>query len=75
MMYTISLLVHNRPGVLVQLSDLFVCGGYNIEKINAAKYKKTNFTKINIAATGNGESFESLLIQLKNMSQVIPGEL
>ncbi|PLT35158.1 MFS transporter [Bacillus sp. V5-8f] len=68
---TISILVQNQPGVLAQLSDLFVRGGYNIEEIKARKHKKTNLTKIKIAATGVDNSFESFAVQLGNVSHVI----
>ncbi|MDR4945965.1 MFS transporter [Neobacillus cucumis] len=71
MIHTISILVQNHPGVLAHLSDLFVRRGYNIEKIKAGKYKKTNLTQINIAATGSEDSFDSLIDQLGALSQVV----
>lgn len=71
MTHTISILVQNQPGVLAQLSDLFVRRGYNIEKIRAGKYKKTTLTQIKIAATGSDDSFESFVGQMGNMSHVL----
>ncbi|WNS78050.1 MFS transporter [Domibacillus sp. DTU_2020_1001157_1_SI_ALB_TIR_016] len=71
MTHTISILVQNQPGVLAQLSELFRSHGYNIEKIKAGKSKKTSLTKIKIAATGSDESFESLAVQLGDISHVV----
>lgn len=71
MVHTISLLVQNQPGVLAQLSDMFVCRGYNIEKIWAGEYRKTKLTQIKIEATGSDNSFESLVDQLGNVSYVV----
>jgi MFS family permease/acetolactate synthase regulatory subunit len=69
--HTISILVKNQPGVLAQLSEMFCRRGYNIEKIKAGKYKKTDLTKINIVATVGEETLETLLEQLENVSQVV----
>jgi MFS family permease/acetolactate synthase regulatory subunit len=69
--HTISILVKNQPGVLTQISELFSHHGYNIEKIKADKYKKTELTKIKIAATVGEDSLHTLINQIINISNVV----
>ena len=53
--HSISLLVANRPGVLVRIALVFSRRGYNIDSLVVSPTLDPNFSRMNIIAHGNPE--------------------
>lgn len=78
-LHTISLLVRNKPGVLVRISLVFSRRGYNIESLvvcpvlgdkRAAELGET-FSRMTITCSGDPETLEQIIKQLEKLIDVV----
>jgi acetolactate synthase-1/3 small subunit len=69
--HSISLLVHNRPGVLVRVALVFSRRGYNIDSLVVSPTVDGDFARMNIVARGNPETLEQIINQLEKLIDVI----
>jgi acetolactate synthase-1/3 small subunit len=69
--HTISLLVSNKPGVLIRISLVFARRGYNIDSLVVSPSQDPSFSVMNIVATGDAETLDQILKQLNKLVDVL----
>jgi acetolactate synthase-1/3 small subunit len=69
--HTISLYVHNKPGVLNRTALVFARRGFNIESVVASPGHDPSFSHMNIVATGDQRTLEQILKQLNKLVDVV----
>lgn len=78
-LHTISLLVRNKPGVLVRISLVFSRRGYNIESLvvcpvfgdKRAEELGETFSRMTITCSGELETLEQIIKQLEKLIDVV----
>jgi acetolactate synthase I/III small subunit len=69
--HSISLLVENKPGVLVRVALVFSRRGYNIDSLVVSPGMDGRFARMNIVARGNPETLEQIIAQLEKLVDVL----
>ena len=69
--HSISLLVNNRPGVLIRISLVFARRGYNIDSLVVSPAHNGKFARMNITASGEPKTLEQIIKQLNKLIDVI----
>lgn len=69
--HTISLLVANRPGVLIRIALVFSRRGYNLESVVVSPTHRREFSRMNLVASGDKEILVQVIRQLDKMVDVI----
>ena len=69
--HTISLLVNNKPGVLIRISLVFARRGYNIDSLVVSPGKDESFSRMTITASGAVSTLEQIIKQLNKVVDVI----
>ncbi|RMD75794.1 MAG: acetolactate synthase small subunit, partial [Lentisphaerae bacterium] len=69
--HTISLLVNNKPGVLIRIALIFTRRGYNIDSLVVSPGKEERFSRMTITASGEAEILGNILKQLNKLVDVI----
>ncbi|MBK7974266.1 MAG: acetolactate synthase small subunit [Deltaproteobacteria bacterium] len=78
-LHTISLLVANKPGVLVRVALVFARRGYNIESlvvspaisVTGVESKAGEFSRMTITCSGDVETLEQIIKQLEKLIDVV----
>jgi len=68
---TIGLLVNDRPGVLVRLSQVFSRRGFNIESLVVSPAHIDNTSRMTITCTGPEDILQQIILQLNKLVDVI----
>ncbi len=69
--HSISLLVANKPGVLIRLALVFNRRGYNIDSLSVSSAHSESFSRVNITASGDSKILEQIIKQLNKLVDVI----
>lgn len=69
--HVISLLVANKPGVLIRISLVFARRGYNIDSLVVCEAKDPGFSVMNITASGESKVLDQILKQLNKLVDVV----
>lgn len=69
--HVISLLVANKPGVLIRISLVFARRGYNIDSLVVSESTDPNFSTMSIVATGDQVVLDQILKQLNKLVDVV----
>lgn len=69
--HTISLVVHNKPGVLVRVSLVFSRRGYNIESLVVSPTVDGDFSRMTITCSGDPATLEQIIKQLHKLVDVV----
>ena len=69
--HCLSLLVANRPGVLVRIALVFSRRGYNLDSLVVSPTLNPDFSRMNIVAHGNPEILVQIIKQLEKLVDVI----
>jgi acetolactate synthase I/III small subunit len=69
--HTISLLVNNRPGVLIRIAMVFARRGYNIDSLVVSPTHNGKFARMNVVASGELSTLVQILKQLNKLIDVI----
>jgi len=69
--HTISILVANKPGVLVRVALVFARRGYNIDALVVSPAFNPHFSRMTITAQGNPVTLEQIIKQLNKLVDVI----
>ncbi len=69
--HTISLLVANRPGVLIRISLVFARRGYNIDSLVVSAASDPDYSMMNIVASGDEKTLDQILKQLNKLIDVV----
>jgi acetolactate synthase-1/3 small subunit len=71
-MHTISILVRNKPGVLVRVALVFSRRGYNIESlVVSADVTNGQFSRMTITCSGDPETLEQIIKQVTKLIDVV----
>ena len=70
-LHTISLFVHNRPGVLVRVALVFSRRGYNIESLVVSPSASGGFSRMTITCSGPADVLHQIILQLDKLVDVI----
>jgi acetolactate synthase-1/3 small subunit len=69
--HTISLFVHDRPGVLVRVALVFSRRGYNIESLVVSPAAREGFSRMTITCSGAAQILEQIIKQLTKLVDVV----
>ncbi len=70
-MHTISMLVANKPGVLVRCTQVFARRGFNIDALVVSPSVNPKFSRMTITASGNPETLDQIIKQTAKLIDVI----
>ncbi len=70
-MHTISVLVANKPGVLVRVATVFARRNFNIESLVVSRVHKPGQSRMTIVTSGNDDGIEQIVKQLDKLIDVI----
>lgn len=69
--HTISLLVANKPGVLVRCAQVFARRGYNIDALVVSASVDPKYSRMTITAQGDPETLDQIIKQSAKLIDVI----
>lgn len=69
--HTISLLVANKPGVLIRIALVFSRRGFNLDSVVVSQTHLPEFSRMNIVASGDKESLAQIIKQLDKLVDVV----
>jgi len=69
--HTISLLVHNKPGVLLRICLVFSRRGFNIESLVVSPAIDGRFSRMTITAEGSKHTLEQIIKQTEKLIDVL----
>ena len=69
--HTISLFVHDRPGVLVRIALVFSRRGYNIESLVVSPSASGGFSRMTITCSGDPDTLDEIIGQLAKLIDVV----
>jgi len=70
-MHTISLLVANKPGVLVRIALVFARRGYNVDSLVVSPSVNERFSRMTITAKGDLEILDQIIKQANKLVDVV----
>jgi acetolactate synthase-1/3 small subunit len=71
-LHTLSILVRNKPGVLVRVALIFSRRGYNIESlVVSADVTNGEFSRMTITCSGDPETLEQIIKQVTKLIDVV----
>ena len=71
MKHTISVLVENKPGVLMRITSLFVRRGYNIESLAVGPTERSEISRITLRVDCEQHSLEQIEKQMHKLVNVL----
>ncbi|MDR2141786.1 MAG: acetolactate synthase small subunit [Deltaproteobacteria bacterium] len=71
----ITILVHNRPGVLSHVAGLVTRRGYNVDSIAAGPTQDHSVTRITLVVAGDTATVEQVVKQFQKLVDVISVEI
>ncbi len=69
--HTISLLVNNRPGVLIRIALVFSRRGFNIDSVVVSPIKDLEFSRMSLVASGDPQTLDQIIKQLNKLVDVL----
>jgi len=69
--FSVSLLVNNKPGVLIRISLVFARRGFNMESVVVSPGHDPAFSRMSIVVSGDPVTFDQIIKQLNKLVDVI----
>lgn len=69
--HTISVVVHNEPGVLAKLSGLITRRGFNIESFSSGDHKEKGLCRLTVVVKGDDRGIEQIQKQIYKMIDTV----
>lgn len=69
--HTISVLVRNKPGVLVRVALVFARRGYNIDSLVVSPVLDSEFSRMTITCSGHPATLDQIIKQLFKLIDVV----
>jgi acetolactate synthase I/III small subunit len=69
--HTISLLVNNKPGVLIRIALVFSRRGYNIESVVVSPGDDPEYSRMSLVVSGDKETLIQIIRQLNKLVDVV----
>lgn len=70
-MHTLSILVNNKPGVLMRICQVFSRRGFNIDSLVVSQGRNPNFSRMTIGITGDPQGLGQIITQVNKLIDVI----
>lgn len=71
MKHTISLLVNNKPGVLVRIAHVFARRGFNIDSLVVSPTVNEKYSSMTVVSTGAPDILDQIMKQVEKLVDVI----
>jgi acetolactate synthase-1/3 small subunit len=71
MVHTLSVLVNNRPGVLMRICQVFARRGFNIDSLVVSQGRDARFSRMTIGIVGDPNGLEQIIKQVHKLIDVI----
>lgn len=72
--HTISLLVANKPGVLIRCAQIFARRGFNIDSLVVSPAVNPKFSRMTVTAQGDPATLEQIIKQTAKLIDVVHAE-
>jgi len=72
--HTISIMVANKPGVLVRVALVFARRGYNIDALSVSPAFNPNYSRMTVTAQGDPDTLDQIIKQASKLIDVIHAE-
>ncbi|MBZ0166059.1 MAG: acetolactate synthase small subunit, partial [Candidatus Omnitrophica bacterium] len=72
--HTISLLVANKPGVLIRCAQIFARRGFNVDSLVVSPAVNPKFSRMTITAQGDPATLEQIIKQTAKLIDVVHAE-
>ena len=69
--HTVSMLVANKPGVLVRCAQVFARRGFNIDALVVSESVNPKYSRMTITASGDPQTLEQIIKQTAKLIDVI----
>ena len=69
--HNLSILVNNKPGVLMRLAQTFSRRGYNIDSLVVSRAHDPQFSRITVVTQGDPVGFDQIIRQLNKLIDVV----
>lgn len=69
--YTLSVLVNNKAGVLMRITQVFARRGYNIDSLVVSEGRDPEFSRMTIGISGDREGLDQIIKQVYKLIDVI----
>ena len=69
--HTLSVYVHNKPGVLGRICQVFSRRGFNIESLVVSQSRDPRFSRMTIGISGHPEGLSQIILQVNKLIDVI----
>lgn len=69
--HTLSVLVNNRPGVLMRICQVFARRGFNIDSLVVSQGRDSRFSRMTIGIVGDPNGLEQIIKQVHKLIDVI----
>ena len=69
--HTISMRVHNRPGVLSRIAQVFARRGFNIDSLVVSRGHQPHFSRMTVACQGDPSVLEQIVKQLNKLVDTV----
>ena len=69
--HTISMRVHDRPGVLSRIAQVFARRGFNIDSLVVSAGHQTGFSRMTISCEGDPAQLEQIVKQLEKLVDTV----
>lgn len=69
--HTLSVLVNNRPGVLMRICQVFARRGFNIDSLVVSQGRDVNFSRMTIGIVGDPSGLEQIIKQVIKLIDVL----
>ena len=66
-LHTLSLFVHNKPGVLLRVALVFSRRGFNIESLVVSPGREERFSRMTITCSGEPDTLDQIIKQLAKL--------
>lgn len=69
--HTLSILVNNRPGVLMRICQVFARRGFNIDSLVVSQGRDARFSRMTIGIVGDPSGLEQIIKQVSKLIDVM----
>lgn len=69
--HTLSILVNNKPGVLMRITQVFARRSYNIDSLVVSNGRSARFSRITMSVCGDSQGLEQVVLQVTKLVDVI----
>ncbi len=69
--HTLSVLVNNKPGVLMRICQVFARRGYNIDSLVVSEGRNKEFARMTIGVSGDPDGLDQIILQVNKLVDAI----